>query len=120
MSGYLKRDAILAAADLQFEDVQVPEWGGTVRVRGMTGEERDAWESALLEARSDDKKQNARNVRATLVSLTVVDENGQRLFAEADIPALGKKSVKALQRVYNVAQRLSRISPEDLKELEGN
>lgn len=120
MSGYLGRDAILAAPDLAFEDVPVPEWGGKVRVRGMTGEERDAWEAALLEARSEDKKHNARNVRATLVSLTVVDENGQRLFSEADIPALGRKSVKALQRVYNVAQRLSRISAEDVKELAGN
>lgn len=120
MSGYLKRDAILAASDLQFEDVPVPEWNGKVRVRGMTGEERDLWEAALLEGRTDDKKQNARNVRATLVSLTVVDETGARVFSEADVVALGKKSVKALQRIYNVAQRLSRITEEDLKELAGN
>lgn len=120
MSGYLTRDAILAAGDLQFEDVDVPEWKGKVRVRGMTGAERDAWETALLEGRGDDKKKNERNVRATLVSLTVVDEQGQRLFTEADIAALGRKSVKALQRVYNVAQRLSRISEEDVKELAGN
>ena len=31
---YLTRDDILQAVDLKYEDVQVPEWGGVVRVRG--------------------------------------------------------------------------------------
>lgn len=117
---YLTREAILAAPDLAFEDVPVPEWGGKVRVRGMTGTERDAWEAALLEERTDDKRKNERNIRATLVSLTVVNAEGQRLFTEADVGALGKKSVRALQRVYDVAQRLSRVSRNDVKELAGN
>lgn len=120
MSGYLTRDKILAATDLQFEDVSVPEWGGKVRVRGMTGAERDAWEAAVLENRTDDKKKNERNIRATMVALTAVDENGQRLFVEADIAELGKKSVRALQRVFIVAQRLSRVTADDIEELAGN
>jgi hypothetical protein len=47
MSGsYLTRDAILQAPDLQGEDVAVPEWGGTVRVRGLSGAQRDAYEAS--------------------------------------------------------------------------
>ena len=38
----LSKSAILCANDLQTEDVDVPEWGGTVRVRSFTGRERDA------------------------------------------------------------------------------
>ena len=33
----LTRDAILAAADIQTETVPVPEWGGEVAVRPLTG-----------------------------------------------------------------------------------
>lgn len=86
----------------------------------MTGNERDEWEFEMIQTRTDDKKENKRRIRAKLVSLTVVDENGQRLFSEADIEALGQKSVRALQRVYNVAQKLSRIAVEDIEELAGN
>ena len=32
---------ILAADDLPTEDVEVSEWNGTVRVRALTGAERD-------------------------------------------------------------------------------
>lgn len=120
MSGYLGREAILAATDLAFEEVQVPEWGGVVRVRGMTGVERDEWETSLLEARGEDKRANRRQVRATLVALTVVDAEGRRIFSTADVESLGAKSARALQRVYDVAQRLSRIGAEDIKELQGN
>ena len=46
---YLSRDAILQREDIKTEDVEVPEWGGTVRVRGMSGVERDAFEASLIE-----------------------------------------------------------------------
>jgi hypothetical protein len=60
------------------------------------------------------------NLRAHLVSLSVVDEQGQRLFTEQDIEALGSKSCSALQRIWNVARRLSGLSDEDVEELTKN
>ena len=39
----LSKEAILAAQDLPSEDVEVPEWGGTVRVRGLDGKGRDEY-----------------------------------------------------------------------------
>ena len=44
----LSKTAILTANDLQTEDVEVPEWGGAVRVRSFTGRERDAFESSMV------------------------------------------------------------------------
>ncbi len=110
----LTKEQILAAQDLPTEDVSVPEWGGTVRVRGMTGSERDAWELLQL----DDKK--PADIRATLLAFTIVDEKGALVFQPEEISALGKKSAKALQRVFRVAQKLSRITEADVKELEKN
>ena len=94
----LTKEQILGAADLEHRDVAVPEWGGTVRVRCMTGEERDAYESALYNG----DKVNLDNVRARLLVLTVIDEQGARLFAdEADIAALGRKSVRAKESSWH-------------------
>ena len=44
----LTRDEILGADDLKTESVKVPEWGGTVLVRELTGAERDEWEASVV------------------------------------------------------------------------
>lgn len=117
---YLTRDAILQATDLTFEDVAVPEWGGVVRVRGLTGTERDAFEASVVERQGKQSKLNMANIRARLVTLVVVDDDGKRLFSDADVAALGRKSGVALNRVFEVAQRLSGITEADMSELEKN
>jgi len=113
----LSRDEILKVQDLKTEEVQVPEWGGSVLVRAMTGTERDNYEQTIVVQKGKDTRVNMRNARAKLVALSVVDEQGRRLFSDADISALGNKSAAALQRVFDVATRLSGISDQDIKEL---
>ena len=108
----LGRDQILGAVDLEHVDVDVPEWGGTVRVRMMTGAERDAFEAATVVRHGKKVETNLANIRARLVALCVVDEKGERLFSEADAEALGKKSGAALGRVFEAAQRLNGLTEE--------
>ena len=117
---YLTRDAILKVDDLPFEDVEVSEWGGTVRVRGLTGAERDAFEAEMVELRGKKARFNMQNFRAKLVVRSVVDRQGERLFSHQDAEPLGKKSAAALQRVFEVAQRLSGLTDTDVEELVGN
>lgn len=116
----LTRDQILKAQDLPTEDVPVPEWGGTVRVRALTGAERDAFEQSIVEQRGRSARMNLQNLRAKLVALTVVDEEGNRIFSDSDAKLLGKKSALALNRVFEVAQKLSGLTSEDVEELTKN
>ncbi len=116
----LTRDAILQAQDLPAEQVPVPEWGGEVLVRGLTGAERDNFEQSIAEQKGKNVKMNLQNVRAKLVALTVVDEDGNRLFSDKDAEVLGRKSAVALNRVFEVAQKLSGLTPEDVDELAKN
>jgi hypothetical protein len=113
----LNKAAILEVKDISIEKVEVPEWGGYVYVKGLTGSERDQFEASLVTGRGKESTVNMANIRAKLISLTICDEAGVRLFAEADAPAIGKKSAAALQRIFEVAQRLSRIGNDDIKEL---
>jgi len=117
VSNALTKDVILSVQDIAREQVEVPEWGGHVFVRGMTGEERDSFEASLVERRGKTRELNFKNMRAGLVARCVVDENGTRLFTDGDIAKLGQKSASALDRLYEVASRLSGIGEKDVEEL---
>jgi hypothetical protein len=116
------REEILAIDDRQYEDVYVPEWDKTLRVRGLTGAERDSWEGSLL--RQDGSRRprmDYSNLRARLIVKSVIDkETGERIFTDGDVGMLGGRSASALQRIFEVCQRLSRLTDEDVEELTGN
>jgi len=120
MGKLLTRDQILQAQDIQTEKVDVPEWGGSVLVRGLDGKSRDQFEAEAVIRNGDEVQVNYENLRAKLIAKTVVDEEGNLIFSSADVEALGKKSGRALQRVFNVAQKLSGMTREDFKELVKN
>ena len=118
--GLLSKQDILNARDLSTEDICVPEWGGTVRVRSLTGKERDAFEASLMSGEGKKRKVDLANIRAKLVAMCIVDEAGAREFDDVEVAALGAKSAAALDRVFSVCQRLNGLSAADVEELEGN
>lgn len=110
----LSRDDILKADDGRTEEVEIPEWGGTVLVRGMTGAERDRFEMSVLERGHGGRMvPNPANMRAKVIARCVVDGDGNRLFTDADIAALGEKNGAALDRVFSVASRLSGLGSDE-------
>ncbi|KAA3645554.1 MAG: hypothetical protein DWQ07_12785 [Chloroflexi bacterium] len=115
------RRAILSAEDLQTEEVEVPEWDLILTIKGLSGAERDRYEQSLVkDGKRGAVKMNMQNMRARLVALTVVDGQNKRVFHDREIIDLGQKSAVALQRVVEVAQRLSGIGDNDLEELAEN
>ena len=114
----LSRDDILGSDDRRTVTVDVPEWGGGVIVRAMSGTERDSYEASMVTIKADgSRKFNLGNLRARLVCLTCVDVNGNRLFREDDIRELGEKSAAALERVFDAARKLSGLTDDDVEEL---
>lgn len=95
----LNRDAILAADDLETREVEVPEWGGSVRVRAMTVGDQ----AVFLDA----EKGGEADFLARFVTRVCVGEDGKRLFADEDAEALKEKSMAAVKRVWAVAAELN-------------
>lgn len=116
----LSKSEILSAADTASETVEVPEWGGTVAIRGMTGCERDAWEAWCFSKREEWGTAIGPNIRAAVLVRTIVDESGVRVFSEDDVESLGGKSGAVVDRLYGVAARLSGISAKDTDDLKKN
>ncbi len=77
---YLKKEDILKANDSYYEDVDVPEWGGSVRIKVMSGSERDAYEASIYELKGTEVKFNREDFRSKLLAKVIVDEKGDRPF----------------------------------------
>jgi hypothetical protein len=111
-------DEILETDDLKYEDVYVEEWDTMVRIGVMPGSDRDEWEQKMV-AQRDQK--DYRNIRSSLVALTMLDSTGKRMATTPEqIAKLGTKSSKVLDVLFTVAQRMNKLTEKDIKELEGN
>jgi hypothetical protein len=112
---FKRREEILALEDLTIEEVFVEPWDCYVRIRTMPGKDRGVWEQKMLAQR---EAKSFENFRAELVIVTAVDETGEPLFD--DVEALGKKSAAALTILFEAAQKLNKLTEQDVKELAKN
>ena len=102
----LSKAKILAAKDVKLSDaVPVPEWGGDVYIRTISGTERDKFEEAYSE-------QKMKAFRIRFLVMTLSDESGERLFADSDMDALGNKSSVVINRLFDKAWQHSAFTDE--------
>ncbi|KVG31453.1 hypothetical protein WJ30_14925 [Burkholderia diffusa] len=121
MSTILNRAAILAANDLATVTVDVPEWGGAVIIRSMTGAQRDAYETSLMTKDMSGRYTiDTENMRAKLVIFTAVDETGTPLFTPDDLSALVGKNAAVIERLFVAAQRINGLSKDAVADAEKN
>jgi hypothetical protein len=85
----LSKEEILSITDKATKEIEIPEWNGSVYVKGMTFEDQD-----YISSLGEDNNQNQK-----LLIKFVCDADGNPLFTEEDIPALKKKSVQAFKRI---------------------
>ena len=125
---YATAASILNAEDLKYDTVDVPAWGGTVRVREPTGAEREKYDQAIAsyKPRGKGKKRdlhvevNAHLMRVRLVWLTVVGKDGERLFeTDASRDELAKHSARIIESIWDVSAKLSGLLAEDDEEVPG-
>ena len=108
----LDKAAILAADDLVTEDIEVPEWGGRIRVRSLTGAERDAYDAESWRRSQNPNSSALDDFRVRRIAKAIVGEDGKRLFTDSEIALLGKKNGAVLDRIDDVVVRLSGLSGE--------
>jgi hypothetical protein len=116
---FATRDQLLTLVTLPREIVAAPELGAGVEVivQGMSGAQRDQWEASLIVGKGRKRDVSTANIRAKLVAQCCVSEDGRRLFSDEDAEELGRIRVDVLNRLWNVAQRLSGVTEEDAEEL---
>src|SRR5690606_24188934 len=109
-------DAILSIDDREVIEVDVPEWNTRVRLRAMTGTDRDAYEVHV----TNGGKQGSVNLigmRSKLVASCLVNENNERIVSPKDEIRLGEKSAKVLNTLFEKCLSLNGMTEDDVKEL---
>lgn len=110
------RDKILQAPDIATEMVEVPEWGVTLEVRGMSGADR----ASIFERVTVDGEVKAGLLYGETVLATTFDpETGERVFNATDLTALMEKSAQAIDRLAKVGLRLSAMEGEQSQDEAG-
>lgn len=116
--GLLTAEQILAAEDLRYETVKVPEWGGDVRIRSLTGDELEEHDKALWAVKQTEGATIQQMAR--MVAWCAVDGDGARLFDVEHVEKLGRKNGRALRRIFNAAAELNILTEESAEKLRGN
>lgn len=117
MALFTTSDSILGAGKRRTEEFEVPEWHGSILLRELSGRERDRFEASMIERRGNSVKQNLENLRARLISLCIVNEQGELLFNKADLNRLGDMPAAGLDRVFDKCQKMNGLTQEDVEEL---
>jgi len=118
--GFLGKDQILTQDDLKKEELFIPEWSGKVLVSEISGDARDELEQFMANESQKSKEGQYAHIRAALVAATLVDEKGNRLFTLQDAMEIGRKNGQALDRIFDVANKLNKIYGAEREDLEKN
>lgn len=108
MSKVLTAEEILSQTNLSTSEVEVPEWGGTVRLRTLSAREAIEFQKTI-ETPGGKNKGNI-----LIVSLCAVDENGKRLFRDDQLQQLMELNVKAFTRLARQCVKLNGLDETEL------
>ena len=107
----LSKAAILAAKDTKLSAaIPVPEWGGDVFVKTLSGTERDAFEDAY-------SQNKMKQFRCRFLVLTLCDDKGERFFEDSDVEELGKKSSVVINRLFESAWEHNAFTTKAVEDL---
>lgn len=113
---------ILAKDDRKYESLYVPEWGLTVCMQSLTGEERERWQEGNRDM-SDPRNPKivTKDFEIRLVIVSMVDpETKERVFGAGDVDMLRQKNGAAINRCFALAQKLGGIGEKEVEELTKN
>ncbi len=114
------RDQFLAATAPTTERVAVPEIGddAEIIIAEMSAIAKERYEDLIFDKQG--KLVADKSLRAILVAMTAVDDDGEPLFTKADVDELGKRAGGVVARLYAVALRINKMRPQDLRDTAKN
>lgn len=113
----LTREALLQRGALPRKTVKLPIMGEEVLVQGLTGAQRDQFEGESVEQKGKHRRTKFENMRARLVVLGVIDDDGKRVFQDGDAAAVGQLPAADIDVMFDAIRELSGMSQEDVDEL---
>ncbi|MBE3118840.1 MAG: hypothetical protein IMZ50_08810 [Candidatus Atribacteria bacterium] len=112
----LTRDALKELDDRPAVTLRVEAWGGEVRLRPLSGAQRDA-AMKLVADNTDAGRRPTEGLESLVASMGLVDENNEPIFTAEE---MAQRSPAAREQLFNRIQEISAISTDADEALEGN
>jgi hypothetical protein len=118
----LTRDQIIAVRDLKTKEIQPPgeEWKGGTRIQQMNALAMERYVMLVLSVEgrveSGHSIEGMAEARAKIAVMCLIDDNGDRLFADEDWEILAEKSHDALKYITDEIATLSGFGEDAEKE----
>ncbi len=117
----LNKSQILGVDTLRTMEIEVPEWNGTIAVRELTGAKRDIYEGIMLRSvNSAGNVTSLKGLRAKLIVMSVIDDEGNLMFTDKDLDAITSKSGYVIDRISEQLTTFNHLKEEAAKDDEGN
>ena len=110
----INKHQIFASNDLREKFVDMPEWGGAVKIRALSVKEQLEYDEFL----STEPKEV--EMALHLIIVACVDDNNQKLFDLSDLELLKQKSSKNLFHLVHEILSLNKQEPENSDSLAKN
>jgi len=129
----LNRNQILEAKDIKTKDIEVKEWGGTIRIKQLSAKEYNDITMNMVNIRkmaakqlsskknADENLEDAinelaiKNQKILLIIKSVVDENMKPLFTEADMELIYQKNTNVIDRIITEIEAFNAVATEENK-----
>lgn len=117
MGGALDRAGVLAARDIRWERVDVPEWGNGafVYLKALSVEDTRKLSSTTA-------TQEGTRFYGYALCLSMCDEHGAPLldFPDSVVPLLENNTLGTIERLYRITERLSGLGTKEREDAEKN
>jgi hypothetical protein len=124
----LTRDEILKTNDIQVNEIEVPEWGGSVFIKQLTRAQQDSYlkmQMGKTRMKQDTRAKNQEIIGAELYghdaylcSRGICDENGKAIFKDSDIQSLKKKNGAVIGRIAKEIIAFSDMAGDDIDKVD--
>ena len=114
---YITIESLSAAEDIAHEDVDVPEWGGRVKLRQLSAGEMSKFFEDHFVFGADGAELKDRTFLIKIVAATLCDSDGNRMFENVakGYEVLEKRSFRVVNRLANIALELNTLSDEAIE-----
>lgn len=114
-AGFLNKAALLGF-ERQVHKVCLPNDGGFVYIKELSGKQREEFERRVAQGRK--KGDDYRGLRAKLIVDSLVDEEGENLFNPEDSSNVEKMPSSIIEFIFEKILSINGVDTENVKESE--
>ncbi len=115
----LNREYFQAPPSRRFDTIDLPD-GNQARIRSLNELERSQLDNAAVNDKGELVRRELLRYRCRVIAACLVDEEGNQLLSEADIPAIGRLDSATTTALYNACVKHCALEKKDEEGTEKN